>query len=188
MKKLFLLVLTIVAFSAASYAQGVSFGIKAGVNFANQKYEVDGFSFSPDARTGFHVGGFVTAMFSESLGLQPELIFNSVGAKMDDSSLNMSYLSVPVLIRYQPIELLNIHVGPQFGFLMGAESEGDDVKDAFKGLDLGAAFGAGIDLPAGIGFTARYVLGLSNIYDESDEGTIKNNVFQISLSYRFGGN
>ena len=188
MKKIVLLLVTIVAFSAASYAQGVSFGIKAGVNIANQKYDADGFSFSPDAKAGFHVGGFVTFMFSETFGLQPELLFNTVGAKMDDQSLDMSYLSVPVLIRYQPIELLNIHVGPQFGFLMNAKVEDEDVKDGFKGLDVGAAFGAGIDLPAGIGFSARYVLGLSNISEESDEITVKNNVFQISLSYRFGTN
>src|SRR5690606_29570118 len=137
MKKSVLLFVAVVAFSAASYAQGVSFGVKAGVNIANQKYSVDGFSMSPDALIGLHVGGFVTAMFSEQIGLQPELLFNAVGSSIDfggDEAIKqkLSYISVPVLLRYQPIEILNIHAGPQFGFLMGAKVEDEDVKDAYK--------------------------------------------------------
>ena len=190
MKKSVLLFVAVVAFSAASYAQGVSFGVKAGLNFASQKWEAGGFSVSPDGRTAFHVGGFVTAMFSEKFGLQPELLYNSVGSGEEDFELQMDYLSVPVLFRYQPIELLNIHAGPQFGFLLSAKSDGEDVKEFAKGLDLGAAFCAGVDLPMGIGFTARYIAGLSNVMDDEGDSEgieVKNNVFQISVSYRFGG-
>jgi hypothetical protein len=200
MKKLVLTLCAICAFAVASFAQGVSFGAKAGVNIAKQKWEAQGISVSPDALTGFHVGGFATIMFSESFGLQPELLFSIVGAKMDfgsgdDSSLKMSYISVPVMFRYQPVEIFNLHAGPQFGFLASAKAESDgdseDVKEAFKGLDLGLGFGAGVDLPMGLGFTARYVLGLSNISegdeDFGDEITMKNNVFQLSVTYRFGG-
>jgi len=135
-------------------------------------------------------------MFSESFGLQPELLFSSAGAKMDDSKIKMSYISLPVMLRYQPIEILNVHAGPQFGFLASAKADdGDesmDVKEAYKGLDLGLGIGAGLDLPMGIGFTARYVLGLSNISDGDDEFfgdevTVKNNAIQLSVTYRFGG-
>ncbi len=190
MKKSVLLFVAVVAFSAASYAQGVSFGVKAGVNFASQKWEAGGFSVSPDGRTAFHVGGFVTAMFSEKFGLQPELLYNSVGTGEEDFEIAMDYLSVPVLFRYQPIELLNIHAGPQFGFLLSAKSDGEDVKEFTKGLDVGAAVGAGVDLPMGLGFTARYIMGLTNVMDDEDnEGVeVKNNVFQISVTYRFGSN
>ncbi len=194
MKKSVLLFVAVVAFSAASYAQGVSFGVKAGVNVANQKWSAGNSSETGDALIGFHVGGFATVMFSEKFGLQPELLYNAVGAKMDDAEFKSSYLSVPVLFRYQPIEILNIHAGPQFGFLMSAKVEDEDFKDYMKGLDMGLGFGAGVDLPMGIGFTARYVLGLTNTWDVEEIGefgddfSVKNNVFQISLSYRFGGN
>jgi hypothetical protein len=58
-------------------------------------------------------------------------------------------------------------------------------------MDLGAGIGAGVDLPMGLGLSARYVFGLSNIYDESDFGdlTVKNTVLQFSATFRlFGGN
>src|SRR5690606_29308982 len=141
-----------------------------------------------------HVGGFVTAMFSDQFGLQPELLFNSVGdsgenVDGDKVSEAVNYLSIPVLFRYQPIEILNIDAGLQVGFLLSAKAEDVDTKEAYKGLALGAAVGAGVDLPMGLGFTARYVLGLANAGEtESDEVKLKNNVFQISVSYRFGGN
>jgi hypothetical protein len=197
MKKLVLTLIAVCAFTFASFAQGVTFGAKAGINLANQKYEAEGFSVSPDARVGFHIGGFATIMFSETFGIQPELLYSAVGSKFDFSGDEMvskwSYITVPVMFRYQPIELLNIHAGPQFGILAGAKSEVDgesvDIENT-KGLEIAAAFGAGIDLPMGLGFSGRYVLGLSNIVDETEdfEGySIKNNVFQLSVTYRFGG-
>ncbi len=102
--------------------------------------------------------------------------------------LRFSYISVPVLFRYQPIEILNIHAGPQVGFLLSAKAEvddmGGDVEDT-KSLDLGAAVGAGVDLPFGLGFSARYIAGLANVYD-IEEMKVRNNVLQFSVTYRFG--
>jgi hypothetical protein len=197
MKKLFLTLTAVCALTFASFAQGVSFGLKAGLNLASQKFESSGISISPDSRLGYHVGGFATIMFSETFGLQPEVLLSSVGSKFDvggdDAIFKYTYISVPVMLRYQPIEILNIHAGPQFGILASAkgESGGDseDLEDT-KGLEIAAGFGAGIDLPMGLGFTARYVLGLTNVVDDSSEFwedvTVKNNVFQLSVTYRFG--
>ncbi len=198
MKKLFLTLTAVCAFALASFGQGASFGLKAGINIANQKYEVGSFDLSPDALIGFHIGGYATIMFSETFGIQPELLYSTGGSKMDmfgygESTTKVSYISIPVMFRYQPIEILNIHAGPQFGFLASAKAEYDgeseDIKDQMKGLDLGLGFGAGIDLPMGVGFTARYVLGLSNIADveDVDDYSVKNNAIQLSLTYRFGG-
>lgn len=193
MKKTFF-TLTLIAFCAyGAIAQGISGGLKAGVNFANQKWSSDGISVSPDGRTGFHVGGYLNIGVSETFGVQPEIFYNAVGAKMGDAEFNTDYVTVPVMLRYNPAPIFNIHAGPQFGFLMSAKSDGEDIKENLKGLDLGVGFGAGVDLPMGLGFTARYVLGLSNISDEEGEIdiedlTVKNNVFQISVTYRlFGG-
>jgi hypothetical protein len=195
MKKLVLLFVAVVAITATSYAQGVSFGVKAGLNVANQKWDVPGFSLSPDARLGFHVGGFATIMFSENFGIQPELSFSTAGFKIEEGGEKYverwNYITLPVMVRYQPIEILNLHAGPQLGFLAGAKAEFDgeseDIEDT-KGFELGLGAGIGVDLPMGLGFNARYVLGLTNIYDVGDaDATIKNNVFQISVSYRFGG-
>jgi hypothetical protein len=72
---------------------------------------------------------------------------------------------------------------------MSAKQEDEDIKDGLKGLDLGAGVGVGVDLPMGLNFTARYVIGLSNIADDVD-GTdveVKNNVIQFSVGYRIVG-
>lgn len=189
MKKTFF-ALTLIAFCAGgALAQGISGGLKAGVNFSNQVYSGGGFSASADARTGFHVGGYLNLGFSETFSVQPELIYNSLGAKIGDTDFKTDYVSVPVMLKYNPVAIFNIHAGPQFGFLMSAKSGDEDVKDAMKGMDVGLGVGAGVDLPMGLGITARYVLGLSNIGDEEAMGdaTMKNTAFQVSLSYKLFG-
>ena len=192
MKKSFF-TLAIIAFCAVgSYAQGISGGLKAGVNFSNQVYSGGGFSASADARTGFHAGGYLNLGFSESFSLQPELLYSSVGAKFMDTQFKTDYVSIPVMFKYNPAAIFNIHAGPQFGFLMSAKMDDEDVKDGFKGLDLGLGIGAGVDLPMGLGLSARYVMGLSNIAEEEEgmtgDASTKNTALQVSLSYKlFGG-
>jgi hypothetical protein len=194
MKKLIVL-LVVTMTGTALYAQGVSGGLKVGVNLANQKFESDGFSITPDSRTSFHVGGFLTAMITESFGVQPEVLYNSVGSKFDISGSDVvqkfNYLSVPILLRYNPVPVFNLHAGPQFGILLSATQEFDgdseDIEDV-KTLDLGLGFGAGLDLPMGLTASLRYTLGLSNIADtDDDDATMKNNVFQVSIGYKFFG-
>lgn len=144
-----------------------------------------------------NAGLYLTVMVSETFGVQPELLYNSVGSKIafgsDDIVSQLDYLTVPVMLRYNPVKVFNIHAGPQFGFLMSAkdkyDGDSEDAKDRYKGLDLGLGVGAGVDLPMGLGISARYVLGLSNIaeLEDGEEGSLKNNVIQLSVSYRLFG-
>ncbi len=195
MKKSFF-VLTLVAFCGyGAVAQGISGGLKLGANFANQKYSGDGIDLSLDGRTSLHGGFFLTVMVSETFGVQPELLYNSVGSKInfggEDIVQQLDYLTVPVMFRYNPVPVFNIHAGPQFGFLLSAKAKADgdseDMKDAYKGLDVGLGFGAGVDLPMGVGLSLRYVLGLANIAEDSGDGSAKNNVVQLSVSYKVFG-
>lgn len=198
MKKL-VLMLAVVAGSVTFASAQISVGVKAGLNLAN----VGGDDVEDtDMRPSFHVGGYLNYAFSDALSLQPELLFNSVGAKSSytdpdfgdvDETLKLSYISIPVNLQYS-FGVVNIHTGPQFSFLMSAKSkyeadgvdEDVDVKDGFKGLDLGWGIGLGANFGK-LNATARYTLGLSNIADVED-ADVKNNVIQISLGYRlFGG-
>ncbi|MFZ6009974.1 MAG: porin family protein [Bacteroidota bacterium] len=188
MKKLFFTV--VASFLALGLsAQGLSVGIKAGVNFAGQTYSSSGFTVSPDGRTGFHAGGYVNLALSEKLSVQPELLYNSVGAKVGSDDIKFDYVSIPVVVKFNPTQIFNIHLGPQFGFLMSAKSGDLDVKDQTKGMDLGLASGVGVDLPMGLNFAARFILGLSNIDDSgsSSDVKVKNQVFQVSVGYRLIG-
>jgi hypothetical protein len=195
MKKLVLTLTAIVMLSICASAQ-VSVGVKAGLNLANLGGDVE----DTDMRPSIHVGGYLNYAFSESLSIQPELLYNSVGAKSSyeedgfdvEQTLKLNYISVPVMFLYS-FGNVNIQAGPQFGFLASAkskyevdgESEDIDVKDGFKGIDLGFNLGLGANFGK-LNASARYSLGLSNVND--GEGDVKNNVIQLSLGYRlFGG-
>ncbi len=171
-------------------------GLKAGVNVASQKgtdldYEIDLKSL-----TGFHAGGYINYFLSDPIAVQVEILFSQKGSKWDDSFYSakdiLNYIDIPLLIRYQIIKFLNVHAGPQFGFLMSAKSKYDDgydedVKDYYKSTDVGLVLGAEGNLPFRINVTIRYILGLNNIATEELGNTWKNNVFQVSVGFRIIG-
>ena len=185
--------------STASFAQ--TFGVKAGVNFASLTGDdAEGM----DGRTSMVFGGFAKFQVSEKFAFQPELLYSMQGATTSESfwigeddvdvdvTVKLDYLNIPLMAKYYVTEGFSLQAGPQVGFLLsakakveaGGEEEEEDIKDDFKGLDFGLNFGAGYELESGLGFDARYNLGLSNIgdHDEADGG---NGVFQIAVSYSF---
>ena len=175
----------------------IGFGIKAGMNLSSQKVVGEGTNVNTKTLAGFHIGGYCNYFILEPLGIQAELLVSQKGSKWSDPYFSgkdrLCYIDIPILIRYQALEFLNVHAGPQFGFLMKAKQipdDGDkmDAKEYYKGTDIGLAFGVQGNLPHNVNVTLRYILGLSNITTEVEywEGW-KNNVFQISVGYRFNG-
>lgn len=190
MKKLLLFAAVLLAISAVHAQRATThFGIKAGVNFANLEIEnqADG-----DHRTGFHVGGLAHIHIAPKFALQPELVFSTQGREQTingvDYRTNLSYINVPILAQYMFGTGFRLQTGPQFGILVNAENKVNnvetDVKDSYKTPDVSWAFGASYLTNAGIGFDARYNLGLSNIYDVGNT-EIRNRVWQIGLFYQF---
>lgn len=194
MKKVVAVVLSMLFSSGFLYAQ-VSGGIKGGLNLASQRLESIAFSPSTKAKAGIHLGAYATIMFSEKIGLQPEVLYSSQGTKFSGSTLSdvtvkFNYINIPLLLRYNFNKMVNLHLGPQFGVLASAKVDDgetdEDVKNFLKGSDLSAAFGVGVDLPMGLNFSVRYSLGLSDVDKESGEET-KNNNIQLSVGYRLFG-
>src|SRR5688572_20088652 len=101
MKKLLLSVSLLFLISSFALAQ-VSLGLRAGVNLANQKAEESG-----DMKLGFLGGVYLTGNLSESLAVQPEIYFSSMGSKDDDIKSNLGYVSIPLLLRFNFNELVN---------------------------------------------------------------------------------
>jgi hypothetical protein len=196
MKKTIITVLSMLFVSSLAFSQGLSGGIKAGLNFANQNFESSGLSLNPDGRTGFHGGVYLTAMFTEKFGIQPEVYYSMQGSKFSvlgsTFETKVDYVSIPVLFRYNVTSFLNLHAGPQFGLLLKAEqsvgSTTDDIKDDLKSGDFGAAFGVGVDLPMGFNTGLRYVQGFSNIDDTATgDDKLTNKMFQLYVGYRLFG-
>lgn len=201
MKKSLLIAVTcLLTGISGAYAQ-LSYGIKAGLNIASLNASGDDGDVSSQA--GFYGGAFVNFSVAEKFSIQPELLYSMQGAKLGEGEVEgvtvsakqkLDYLNLPVMAQYQVADGLYLEAGPQLGFLLSAETtvEGNgvkntvDSKDAFKSIDFGLGFGAGYKLPIGLGINARYNLGLANIIDENEgDGSLKNSVFQIGLSYSF---
>ncbi len=181
--------LVLICASLFSFAQ-VSIGIKGGPNFANIDTEATA-GENYDNRTGWHLGAF--AQFrGEKIGFQPEVLFSQQGSKVTysgqpDIESNFSYVNIPLVIKLYTVAGINLQVGPQFGFLTSAEFDDEDIKDELKGTDFSLALGAGWDLPFGLTIDGRYNWGLSDINDSEVRGTlgtVKNQVWQISVGYK----
>ncbi|MBO9571638.1 MAG: PorT family protein [Chitinophagaceae bacterium] len=188
MKKVFLSFFLAASFYGAS-AQ-VQFGAKAGVNIANLTGDdVDGLK----SKIGFNVGAFAEIPVTEKFSVKPEAVYSDQGAKVDgdgDGKLNLGYINIPVLAKYNIAQGFFAETGPQIGFLLSAKAKSDgesvDIKDGLKSTDFSWAFGLGYELTQGFGVNARYNLGLSSISDDDNVKT-KNGLFQVGVFYKFGG-
>lgn len=178
-------------FAAGAAAQGISGGLKAGINLANLTGDdVE----DTDMKIGYHVGGYAKISLTDAFSVQPELLFNAIGAKDSevDGNYKLNYLTVPVMLGYS-FGKISIQAGPQVGFLMSAkykvdvngDSEEADIKESLKGTDFGVNVGLGADFGK-INAAARYCIGLSNIVD-ADDVDVKNGVIQLSLGYKLFG-
>lgn len=184
MKKLFL----VGALALVGAVNAQTFGVKAGMNISN-------ISNSDDSKSkiGLNAGVFLNAPIAANFSIQPEVLYNSKGAKSDfegfDLNLNLDYISVPVMFQYNATPQFYLEAGPEFSFLLSgkvkADGESEDVKESFKGFDMGIGLGAGYYFTPNIGITARYVAGVTDILDANDGDASRNGVFQVGLAYKF---
>jgi hypothetical protein len=198
MKKVLFAVIAACTVLTAATAQSIKYGAKAGVNFAT--LNVDDDAIDTSIKTSFHVGGVAEIMISEKFYFQPELLFSSQGASYEssgfgitDGKLIASYLNLPLMGKFYPVEGFSIQAGPQVGLLLSAKdkyeimgvSQEEDVKDSFKSIDFGVNLGLGYALPSGLFIDARYNLGLSDINDSDGGPKINNGVIQVSVGFLF---
>jgi hypothetical protein len=164
----------------------VRFGIKAGLNVSSIN------SDDAKAKAGIYGGFFANIPVASSFSVQPEVLYNGVGAKNEDFSdvrLNLDYISVPVMLQYNILPELYLEAGPQFSFAISRKIKGDggsvDVKDFYKGFDFGVGLGAGYYFAQGFGVTARFVAGATDIIENNNDDAIRNSVFQVGVAYKF---
>lgn len=167
------------------HAQGVGFGLKGGVNFANQTIT----DITTESMTGYHGGAYFVFAFSESWALQPEVLFSAQGAKLPDfDELNeFNYMTIPVLLRWKPFTFLSLEAGPQFSFLLDAKNSGESIKDEIKKSDFGLATGVTLHAPIGLNGGLRYVWGFSNVSDFENDMEIKNKMLQVFVGWTLFG-
>ena len=154
-------------------AQDVSFGPKAGVNFANLSGDIE----DNDMLIGMHIGGAVELMFNENMGLQAELLYSMQGTKdsyyyketiggvtyieEEEMKIKLNYINLPVMFKYYVANSFNVEVGPKVGFLTSAKS-----KFEYKERTQGGGF--------------------DDTYTESGEMDVKDNVKSVDFGLNFG--
>lgn len=175
-------------------------GVKGGVNVSN--LFIDGAS-DESARTGFHLGFFAHLPIGYDFAVQPEILFNTKGAKATYDSpffdgqieYNLSYIDVPILAVFKLGEVANIHVGPYIGFLIGSNTNtegtfGADLtenleRDDLSSVDYGLAAGFALDFEV-FSIGTRYSLGLPRVNDSSTAdnfiGNTRNSLAQVYLA------
>lgn len=181
MKNLIVAVITLFIGTTA-FSQEIDLGIKAGVNFAN----ISDVDIDLSGRTGFQAGIFAGIKFTDKVGIQADLLYSQQGAEFDGGKFDLSYVNVPVVLKYYVVQGLNLQAGPQFGFIVDDKISLDvfgDIADAEK-ADVSGIVGAGYDFPFGVRLDARYNFGFTDVSNDVD-GNNKNNVFSLALGYSF---
>ena len=191
--------------SLSSYAQ-IKIGVKGGLTISSEISE-----YENSARAGFHLGGFANFGISDNVGIQTELIFTTAGGvatvpsgvqginlKLTDK---MSYLQIPVLLKYHANSGFTLEAGPYFGFLLSAKSSSEyeppqganpddvDFKENANSVEFGLAGGLGYELASGLSFNGRLMYGISGILnsdfvDQNDiDSNFNNFIIQISVGF-----
>lgn len=156
------------------------YGFKAGINISN--YSATNLNDIQDglnnSRIGAVFGFFLDMHLVNKLRFQPELLYSGQGAK--EEALRADYLQVPLMLKLELTDYLNVQVGPQFGVKI------HEFEDSFKNFDFAINGGIGVEIVNNVSVEARYSLGLADMFDEERAPNLegKNAIIQIGLTYR----
>jgi len=183
MKKLSMIALMLFV-STFSFSQSFSFGPKAGINISNYT----GGNIDSEALVGYHLGGMLNFGFGNVFSLQPEVLFSTQGAKVNNAGkkddFKTSYVTVPVMLKFKTNGGFYFEAGPQVGFRTSSDIPDQTINNFAKGLDLSVGAGIGYQSKIGLGIGARYVAGVSKVGDfsgSSIDPDFKNSVIQASI-------
>ncbi|EAQ49018.1 MULTISPECIES: porin family protein [Leeuwenhoekiella] len=194
MKK-FLLGIFLLA-SISTFAQGVRYGAKMGMNFST----LDGDAFeNSSTRYGFAAGIFAEIPLGSAFQFQPELLYSGQGIKPNtgpegnfgfdvngvperpfDERAELDYIQLPLLIK-KNFGKFNIHLGPQVGIAVWNSYN----NGIYKNFDYSGIGGIGVQIFDFLALEARYSVGFRNVIEPNNqniEGT--NQYFALMASYR----
>lgn len=151
---------------------GVTFGVRAGLNFSDLTFKYNDVVYDYDARTGFQVGGIVDIPLLKGFYIQPGLFLTTRGATLDSGKHHETvaspiYLDVPVLASFRGDVCdwcnLQFNVGPYLGVGLGGrykfKHDGEaTVKHDFFG---NGTYVGDFEMDEYVGDNSRFDMGLS---------------------------
>ncbi len=214
MKKLMILMATalLLAVAMPADAQGVQFGVKAGLNISKLSFDED--VIESENQTGYFIGPTVELTLPMGLGFNVAALYDRQGIKLKDAlktgdeavsrSETLNFVDVPVNVVYNLGlgKTLGIYLatGPQFSFNVG---DRDIFKETYKlkSSTLSWNVGAGVKVAkhVQVGYNYNIALGktveeaqdagvgkvLKDEYNNQIEGDAKNYTHQISVAWMF---
>lgn len=180
--------------AASAHAQSPwHFGPKLDANYSIMK----GNGIKNKYTSGFQAGGFAEYRFSKQWSIQPELLYNFSRYKKGDdfltyynnsgrsaagTNINLAYVSVPLLLRFNFNKTLSFLAGPQYSYLIwDDENLIKEDRQAFKNYELSANAGVQVNVD-NVGFYARFNKGISNINDVDDRYTWRSTHIQVGIA------
>lgn len=154
MKKL-LLVASVILFGVTVSAQETRFGAKAGYSMSTLKFKDNSNVENTDPMHTFYVGGLVEHKFSDTFGIQGEVLYSPLGGKISESvedpddvanyikvqnKTTLGTLLIPVSAKYFISESFSISAGASFGVILSAKTK--TVADLGLGLVPGLEISA----------------------------------------------
>jgi len=207
MKKVFFLVVFVLGLGiSSSQAQGVSGGIKAEANMSNFILtDLDG--MKSNIGFGASIGGFSKIEFSESIGLQPELLLHFKTSKMEvkatGKETDFQYFGMEIPVYFVGQKSLGngkgfIGIGPYLGIGFDARYKvdgADDVelykeynnqKSEMQRWDFGVGAMLGYELSNRIQIQASYKIGFINALNANkDNASMLNQTISLGMGFRF---
>ena len=187
MKRIILVAVILLAASVDMQAQMVKFGIKGGLNYANQTgsdITITSNNYNKEAITSYHAGLVAEIKVTDGFSVQPELLYSTKGATYKNAAEEfkneLGYLSIPVLAKFHLNNTVSLDLGPQASFLL-SERKNVNFKEA-ETFEFGVAGGLGFNITKNFFLQGRYVLGLT---EATKEAKVKNSVVQISAGFTF---
>jgi hypothetical protein len=177
--------LLITLFFQQAHGQFLSYGVKAGLNYANV-----GGADAPETnpRNGFHVGGFLGVSLLGIVAAETGAYISQKGYILvndDATKVVSSYVDVPLVVKFSPLPLFHIFAGPQASFLMRNKvGSADASTDGMRKMDLAGVVGIGINIPMGIRISAGYDYGFKSL-TENDDNKVYNRVIKFTVGYKF---
>jgi opacity protein-like surface antigen len=151
----------------------VKFGFKAGFIVSNMNFN-KGMPAPPTSipaswKPGFMMGLYMKVPISNNLSIQPEYLYQQLSGKNINLGTEyfLSYLSLPVLVRYQFLPKLAVLAGPQFDLLIKSTEVAGGVRSniTHDTEERSVAANAGIEFSVfeKLSVSARYSHGFNHI-------------------------
>ncbi len=174
----------------------VSFGIRAGANFASVVARKDNTPKGADIFIRPMGAVYASIPLRKHLAIQAEVLYNGLGWKEKTYPENkfikygFTCISVPLLAKYSIENTgLSLYLGPQADFLLSAKVKSDstvDIKDNYKSTGFTAVGGLEFLFTNGFNISVRYQLGISNLVkNPNPDEYLKLHAFTAGIGYNF---